>query len=99
MNIIVWTVLFPSGILLSGFLSSLKPTWPGIIPIGTYSLLFLCLHWLKSIEAQYIGNIFLILSLISVVVYGLCRGVLALISSRKKKIRNSDIQKSKVQDI
>ena len=99
MNIVAWAVIFPVGILLSGFLSCLKQLWPGILPVGVYSLLFLCLHWSRSYEAEYLSDVFLILALASVVVYGICRLSLALIASGNKKIRNSDLNKSKVQDL
>ncbi len=99
MDIVAWALIFPLGILVSGIMSFNKRKWLGIVPTIIFSILFLSFHYVSNITVNYIGDIFLILAIVSVVINLCCQFVFFFVKSKKQTINNSNVKKSKVQDL
>ncbi len=99
MDIVAWALIFPLGILVSGIMSFNKRKWLGVVPTIIFSILFLSFHYVSNFTVNYIGDIFLILVITSVVINLCCQLVFFLVKSKKRTINNSNVKKSKVQDL
>jgi len=89
MDLVQIIIVIPVGCLISGLMSCLRPFWLGIIPIILFSALYLILS----------SDYFFLLSCLSVLIYGTCRLILALINKHKQNKAKAEMDKMKAMDL